>query len=218
MIKSGGVRTIRRKLKYLKSGKTRKVIGRNANAKKTLKSQRILGINTKNLEQMIGMNKTTRKMGNIKMTYEKTKNIEDQMIQTSDKFIKLFNKILHNEPKYVNARVKIESMLEALDSMKGDVIERFNITNQRFKSKLERKITDDKIRTYRNVLKVAQDTYETTNNEEQREAASILLTGLIEELYKDFFTKSKNGNMNMEDDTPNNNLGDLLNMFKKTAI
>jgi hypothetical protein len=223
MVNFGGTRTAPRKLKFQR---TLKIVGRTAASKKTLKGKTILGLNTKNLERMLGENKTKRKISNIKVAYEKTKNVEGQLIQTTNKFIKLFNSILNDEEKYIDARVKIESMLGALDDSKGgNPIERHNISNKKFKSKLEKKISDDIIRTYRNILKVSKDVYETSNNEEQREAASIFLIGLIEELYDEFFpSKKTNHTMNVntentKNNTKNNsNLDDLLNMFKKTGI
>ena len=90
--------------------------------------------------------------------------------------------------------------------------------NREFKSKLKKKVSDDDIiRTYRNLLKVAKDVYETSNNQEQREAASLFLTVLNYDLYNEFFPKKQNNKMNMDENAANN-LGDLLNMFKKTSI
>jgi cysteinyl-tRNA synthetase len=216
MVKFGGVRTAPRTLKYLKSRKTRKILGRTG-IKKTLKGTPVLGLNTKNLERMLGANKTQHRITNIKKSYEETKNFEEQMLETANKFIKLFNNILHNEQKYLDARVKIETMLEVLNASKGNPIERHNIENKNFKSKLQKKLSDDLIRTYRNLLKVAKDVYETSNNEEQREASSLFLSTLIEELYKEFFPSKKN-NMNMNFENENDDLDDLLNMFKKSGI
>ena len=76
MIKFGGARTKKRTLKYLKSSKTRKIVGRTS-MKKTLKGKLLLGLNTKNLERMLGANKTQRKIGNIKRTYEQTTDPEE---------------------------------------------------------------------------------------------------------------------------------------------
>jgi hypothetical protein len=218
MVNFGGARTAPRRLK---SGITRRIVGRNAASKKTLKGKTVLGLSTKNLERMLGENKTRRRISNIRVAYERTENIEGQIIKTTNKFIKLFNNILNNEQKYIDARVKIESMLEALDASEGGTpIERHNISNQKFKSKLEKKVSDDIIRTYKNMLKVSKDVYETSNNQEQREAATIFLTSVIEELYNEFFPskKSRAMNINTENTKNNSNLDDLLNMFKKTGI
>jgi hypothetical protein len=70
------------------------------------------------------------------------------------------------------------------------------------------------------MLKVSKDVYETSNNQEQREAATIFLTSVIEELYNEFFPskKSRAMNINTENTKNNSNLDDLLNMFKKTGI
>jgi hypothetical protein len=71
------------------------------------------------------------------------------------------------------------------------------------------------------MLKVSKDIYETSNSDEQREAATIFLTSLIEELYNEFFPSKKINhtmNINTENTKNNSNLDDLLNMFKKTGI
>jgi hypothetical protein len=64
MVNFGGARTAPRRLK---SQRKRRIIGRNVTSKKTLKGKTVLGLNTKNLERMLGENKTRRRISNIRV-------------------------------------------------------------------------------------------------------------------------------------------------------
>lgn len=200
MIKFGGTRTKSRKLKYLRT-KTRKA--EKFSFKPSLKKNTL----KKNIVSIL---QKRNRLNNIKETYEKTSNIEEQILKTSNKLIKLFNKVLEND-KYIKYRSDIEATLDILENTEGPIIKRHNITNKDFKSMLKEKVSDDIIETYKDVITLAKETYEDDENTVDREASAIFLANIVDELYKAFFVKNSNVNMNNGN---NSGLDSLLKSLK----
>ena len=203
MIKFGGTRTKSRKLKYL-SKKTRKL---KASQKFSFKPSLQKNTLKKNIVSIL---QKRNRLNNIKETYEKTTNIEEQILKTSNKFIKLFNKVL-NKDKYIKYRSDIEATLYILENTKGQIIERQHIKNKDFKLMLEENVSDDIIETYRDVIILAKETYEDDENTVDREAAAVFLSNIVDELYNAFFSNINNVNMN---NRPNSGLNSLLKSLK----
>ena len=203
MIKFGGTRTKSRKLKYL-STKTRKVKNsQKFSFKPSLKKNTLK-------RNIVSMLQKRNHLNNIKETYEKTSNIEKQILKTSNKFITLFNKVIKKD-KYKKYQSDIEATLDILEDTKGPIIKRHDISNKDFKSMLEEKVSDDMIETYIDVITFAKETYEDDDNDVDREAAALFLANITEELYNAFFTKNNNVNMN---NAYNSGLNSLLKSLK----
>ena len=203
MIKFGGTRTNPRKLKYL-STKTRKLKNsQKFSFKPSLKKNTLK-------QNIVGMLQKRNRLNNIKETYEKTSNIEEQILKTSNKFITLFNKVIKKD-KYKKYQSDIEATLIILEDTKGPIIKRHDIKNNDFKSMLEEKVSDDMIETYIDVITFAKETYEDDDNDVDREAAALFLANITEELYNAFFTKKNNVNMN---NAYNSGLNSLLKSLK----
>ena len=198
MIKFGGTRTKSGKLKYL-STKTRKVKNsQKFSFKPSLKKNTLK-------RNIVSMLQKRNHLNNIKETYEKTSNIEEQILKTSNKFITLFNKVIKKD-KYKKYQSDIEATLDILEDTKGPIIKRHDISNKDFKSMLEEKVSDDMIETYIDVITFAKETYEDDDNDVDREAAALFLSNITEELYNVFFTKKNNVNMNNAENTGLNSL------------
>ena len=203
MIKFGGTRTKSRNLKYL-STKTR-------TAKKSQKFSFKPSLKKNTLKRnIVSMLQKRNHLNNIKETYEKTSNIEKQILKTSNKFITLFNKVIKKD-KYKKYQSDIEATLDILEDTKGPIIKRHDISNKDFKSMLEEKVSDDMIETYIDVITFAKETYEDDDNDVDREAAALFLANITEELYNAFFTKNNNVNMN---NAYNSGLNSLLKSLK----
>ena len=203
MIKFGGTRTKRRNLKYL-STKTK-----TAKNKQKFSFKPSLKKNTLK-RNIVSMLQKRNRLNNIKETYEKTSNIEEQILKTATKFITLFNKVLKKD-KYKKYQSDIEANLYILEGAQGSIIERHDISNKDFKSILEEKVSDDIIETYRDVITLAKETYQDYDNDVDREAAALFLANITEELYNVFFTKKNNVNMN---NAQNSGLNSLLKSLK----
>jgi hypothetical protein len=203
MIKFGGTRTKSRKLKYL-STKTRTAKNKHKfSFKPSLKKNTLK-------QNIVSMLQKRNRLNNIKETYEKTSNIEEQILKTSNKFITLFNKVIKKD-KYKKYQSDIEATLIILEDTKGPIIKRHDIKNNDFKSMLEEKVSDDMIETYIDVITLAKETYEDDDNDVDREAAALFLANITEELYNAFFTKKNNVNMN---NAYNSGLNSLLKSLK----
>ena len=203
MIKFGGTRTKSRKLKYL-STKTRTAKNKHKfSFKPSLKKNTLK-------QNIVSMLQKRNRLNNIKETYEKTSNIEEQILKTSNKFITLFNKVIKKD-KYKKYQSDIEATLYTLEDTKGPIIKRHDIKNNDFKSMLEEKVSDDMIETYIDVITLAKETYEDDDNDVDREAAALFLANITEELYNAFFTKKNNVNMN---NAQNSGLNSLLKSLK----
>lgn len=203
MIKFGGTRTKRRNLKYL-STKTRTAKNKHKFSFKPSLKKNTLKRN------IVSMLQKRNRLNNIKETYEKTSNIEEQILKTATKFITLFNKVIKKD-KYKKYQSDIEANLYILEGAQGSIIERHDISNKDFKSILEEKVSDDIIETYRDVITLAKETYEDDDNDVDREAAALFLSNITEELYNVFFTKKNNINMN---NAQNSGLNSLLKSLK----